>query len=54
MGLFTYFGADPPWVDDGRPFSNEFYDNQITNTRIGVKLKDSDRISIKGKKVSVA
>lgn len=49
VGLFTYFGADPPWVGGGRPFSNEFYDNQVTNTRIGVKLKDSDGISIKGR-----
>eukprot|EP00752_Nemacystus_decipiens_P013623 g12081.t1 len=46
--IFTYFGSDPPEIDDGRPFSNEFYDNEITNTALGVKLKDCDDITIRG------
>ncbi len=48
VGLFTYFGADPPWETDGRPHKNKFYDNKITNTRVGVKLKNSDYIEITG------
>ncbi|CAM9685419.1 unnamed protein product [Ectocarpus fasciculatus] len=46
VGMFTYFGSDEPWVDDGRPFDNDFYDNTIQATETGVKIKDSDNIVI--------
>eukprot|EP00903_Cladosiphon_okamuranus_P017354 g15988.t1 len=47
VGFFTYFGSkDEPLVGGGRPFNNEFHDNLVTNTRIGVKLKTADGISI--------
>eukprot|EP00752_Nemacystus_decipiens_P013622 g12080.t1 len=46
--LFTYIGSDDPEVtDDGRPFNNEFYYNEITNTEVGVKFKDCDDITIR-------
>lgn len=46
--LYSYLGADEPWVDDGRPFSNEFYDNEVTGITTGVLLVNSDDISITG------
>lgn len=49
VGIFTYFGSDEPWVSGGRPFDNDFYDNTIQATETGVKIKDSDNISIQSK-----
>ena len=33
-------------MDGGRNYDNKFYDNQITNTAIGIKLKYSDNIEV--------
>ncbi|CAM9830342.1 unnamed protein product, partial [Hapterophycus canaliculatus] len=48
QGLYTYEGSDEPTagVSDGRPLANWFHDNDITNTKKGVKLKNSDQIKL--------
>lgn len=47
-GLYTYEGSDEPTegVSDGRPLANWFHDNDVTNTKKGVKLKNSDNIKL--------
>lgn len=46
VGFFTDTGSDEPEYGDGRPFNNKFFDNEVLDTDVGVKLKHSDRISI--------
>ena len=49
-GLYTYRGSDEPEVSsDGRPGENSFYDNIISNTETGVKIKEGDNTIITGK-----
>ncbi|CAM9999901.1 unnamed protein product, partial [Ascophyllum nodosum] len=46
-GLFTYRGSDAPDVSlDGRPGENMFFDNTISNTETGVKIKEADNTVI--------
>ena len=49
-GLYTYQGSDDPEASsDGRPGENSFYDNTISNTETGVKIKEADNTVITGK-----
>lgn len=43
-GLYTYEGSDSPDVsgNNGRPKNNVFESNIISNTNVGVKIKDGD------------
>ncbi|CAN0397213.1 unnamed protein product, partial [Hapterophycus canaliculatus] len=43
-GLYTYMGSDEPDVagNTGRPNNNVFDGNTISNTDIGVKIKEGD------------
>ncbi|CAM9449094.1 unnamed protein product [Scytosiphon promiscuus] len=43
-GLYTYMGSDEPDVpgSDGRPYSNEFDGNTISEVSIGVHIKEGD------------
>eukprot|EP00752_Nemacystus_decipiens_P008459 g7561.t1 len=43
-GLYTYQGSDSPDVsgNDGRPKNNVFDSNTISNTKVGVKIKEGD------------
>jgi len=43
-GLYTYEGSDEPAVsgNDGRPKNNVFDGNTISNTDVGVKIKEGD------------
>lgn len=43
-GLYTYMGSDEPYVsgNDGRLKNNLFDGNTISNTEVGVKIKESD------------
>ncbi|CAM9969463.1 unnamed protein product, partial [Ascophyllum nodosum] len=46
-GLYTYQGSDAPEASsDGRPGENNFYDNTISNTETGVKIKEADNTII--------
>ncbi|CAN0056993.1 unnamed protein product [Pylaiella littoralis] len=47
-GLYTYQGSDPPTVgvSDGRPNVNVFDGNTVSDTKIGVKLKNSDNTAV--------
>lgn len=47
VGFYTDTGDDDPQYGTGRPFNNRFYDNTISDTDVAIKLKKSDRISIK-------
>ena len=48
-GLYTYQGSDAPEASsDGRPSDNSFYDNTISNTETGVKIKEGDNTVITG------
>ena len=48
-GLYTYQGSDAPEASsDGRPSDNSFYDNTISNTKTGVKIKEADNTIITG------
>ena len=48
-GLYTYQGSDAPEASsDGRPSDNSFYDNTISNTETGVKIKEGDNTIITG------
>ena len=48
-GLYTYQGSDAPEASsDGRPGENSFYDNTISNTETGVKIKEADNTIITG------
>lgn len=37
----TYKGSDAPWVSDGYPSENLFYENTMRNTEIATRFKDS-------------
>ena len=48
-GLYTYQGSDTPEASsDGRPSDNNFYDNIISNTETGVRIKEADDTVITG------
>eukprot|EP00903_Cladosiphon_okamuranus_P017355 g15989.t1 len=49
-GINIYKGSDAPDVGGGRTYYNEFYDNQITDTVLGVKLKECDGTIIRDNK----
>lgn len=46
--FYAYPGADDPEVGTGRCSDNEYYDNIITDTPMGVSLKSADGNSITG------
>ena len=41
-GIHTYEGSDEPWASDGRPSENTFDNNIISNTEVGVNLRQGD------------
>ena len=48
-GLYTYQGSDEPEASsNARPSENNFYDNTISNTETGVKIKKADNTIITG------
>ncbi|CAM9946003.1 unnamed protein product [Ascophyllum nodosum] len=48
-GFYTYKGSEKPDAsDDGRLEDNEFVDNDVRNTAMGVYLRDMDRTLIEG------
>lgn len=52
-GMYTYKGSDlPEQTEDGRPGENQFVDNNILNTEVGVKIKEADNTVITGEQIS--
>lgn len=48
-GLYTYKGSeDPDASGDGRPSDNDFVDNEVRNTEMGVYLRNMDDTLIEG------
>lgn len=52
-GLVTYESTDDvPWTTDGRPSDNEFIDNTVSNTPLGIRFSDGDDNVVTGGKLS--
>lgn len=48
-GFYTYKGSeDPDASGDGRPSDNDFVDNEVRNTEMGVYLRNMDDTLIEG------
>ncbi len=47
-GLYTYEGSDKPEASDGPPRNNKFIGNNVSNVKVGVKVKDSKDIIFRG------
>ena len=53
-GFYTYKGSEKPDAsDDGRLEDNEFVDNDVRNTAMGVYLRDMDRTLIEGEDLRI-
>lgn len=51
-GLVTYESTDDvPWTTDGRPSDNEFIDNVVSNTPLGIRLSNGDDNVVTGGKL---
>lgn len=54
-GLYTYMGSDEPYIsgNDGRLKNNVFEGNTISNTDVGIKIKEADDNTFKSESTGV-